>query len=260
MKKIQNEWLLALALAALVSGPGAGCSRGAPPAPTEEEPANGTLTITSEPTGAAVFKDRRERLGKTPLTLERPDGTLLGLTLVKEGHARLTFSVMVEGGKKKTEHRQLSLATGILLVDAGLIKGAVIYVDGVRSGKSPDRVTVTAGKELLVEVKKDRYHPYRERVTVKPGMTRKITAMLLPATKDRVPGGWLSVTCDPPSRILINDKAMGETPLERVPLPARSHRLLLENQGLGMTSERTVTVKENELTTIHVKLAEEADR
>ncbi len=238
----------------------AACEKKPAAQPPVVPPAPGELTITSEPAGAAVYVGRRTRLGNTPLTITRPDGALLNLTMVKDGYDNVALTVMFEGGKKKKEHRRFLVATGILLVDAGLVKGAEIFVDGVQLGKTPERVKVAAGRELLVEVKEDNFHPYRERITVKPGLTRKVMAQLVPVHLMKVPGGWLTVTCDPPSRIMINGKDMGETPLERVPLPARSHTVRLVSEDLALSSDRSVTVKASELTSLHVKLKEEADR
>ena len=160
MKPQHKILALALALAPALLA----CKK--PPPPPEPEPAAGTVTITASPTGAAVFHDRHERLGATPLTLTRPDGTLLSLTLVKDGHSNKSFTVMVEGGKQKKVHHDLALSSGTLVVDSGLVRGGEIYVDGEYSSKTPNRVEVTAGKELVVEVKEDGYHPYLERVTV----------------------------------------------------------------------------------------------
>ena len=224
------------------------------------EPAAGTVTITATPTGAAVFHDRHERLGATPLTLTRPDGTLLSLTLVKDGHSNKSFTVMVEGGKQKKVHHDLALSSGTLVVDSGLVRGGEIYVDGEYSSKTPNRVEVTAGKELVVEVKEDGYHPYLERVTVGAGMSVKINAILVPSHLKKKPLGWLTITCDPPSEVSLNGKRMGESPLDRLPLPTGTHKIMLHNQGLGLTSSRSVQVKAGESVKIHVKLEDEAQR
>ena len=59
-------------------------------------PRKGTVRIESTPSGAGVYQDRHRRLGRTPLTLERPDGTFLQLTLIKEGHDNRAVSAVVE--------------------------------------------------------------------------------------------------------------------------------------------------------------------
>ena len=248
---------VAVALAVALAGLSA-CKK--PPPPPPPEPATGTVIITTTPSGAAVFKDRRQRLGATPLTLTRPDGTLLNLTLVKDGRANHSLTVMVEGGKQKKVDHALALASGTLVVDSGLVKGGGIFVDGVYHSKTPNRVEVTAGREVLVEVKQHGYHPYKERVTVAAGRSLKVNALLLPSHLKKKPLGWLTITCDPPSEVNLNDRHMGESPLERLPLPAGAHKITLHNEALGLTSTRTVQVKESEAIRIHVKLKDEADR
>lgn len=249
---------LTVAIALAVAGLTTSACKPAPPPEPPPRPA-GTVTITTAPAGAAVYKDRRERLGITPLKLTLPDESLLNLTLVKDGHENHQISVMVESGKNKKVHQDLALASGTVLVDAGFVKGGRIFVEGEYRSKTPDKVTVPAGKELLVEVKQDDYHPYRERVTVQPGKTVRINAILVPVHHKKLPGGWLTLSCDPPAAVSINDKSMGETPLERVPLPEGDHQIKLYNVDLGLSSTRTVQIKASEATRIHVKLKDEAD-
>lgn len=246
---------VALALAAPLS---TGCNK--PPPPPPPEPATGTITITTTPPGAAVYKDRRQRLGSTPLTLTRPGGTLLSLTLVKDGHENQQITVTVDSGEANKAHQDLSTATGTIWVDSGFVKGAEVFVDGEYQAKTPDKIKVAAGAELFVEVKQPRFHPYRERISVLPGRTVKITAIMVPMHHKKVPGGWLTLTCDPPSEVALNGKPMGETPMERIPLPAGKHQLKLHNQALKLTSTRTLEIKASEATRIHVKLSDEADR
>ena len=130
---------IAVAIAVAVAGFSTTSCKPVPPPPPPPKPA-GTITITTTPAGAAVYKDRRERLGVTPLELTRPDGSLMNLTLVKDGHENRQITVMVESGKKKKVHQDLSSATGTVLVDAQLY-GPVVHLAALGS-------TVMAATEM----------------------------------------------------------------------------------------------------------------
>lgn len=250
----QVPWVMA---SILVVGLGACDGRRSRSAPdlAVRDPVPGSVTITSEPASAAVYRDRHVRLGRTPLSLTFTDGTLLQLTLIKNGYEPHSFTVMIEGGHQKRVHEVMGRAMGFLLVRTGPIRGAQILVDGTYRGRTPDKVEVSVGQEHALEVNKDGFHPYRERVAVQPGITTEVNALLLPSRLSRAPMGWLSVTSDQPASAVLNGKPLAPLPIERIPLPVRRHQLRVEPLGVGVEPKTLdIVIIEHELTRVHVNL------
>ncbi len=188
-------------------------------------PKPGKITIISQPPGAVALLNGYERLGTTPLTLERPAFTRLDIHVVKKGYFIYRIQTLVESGKNRRFKAKLKPREGILTVNAGLVSGASITVDGKFRGKTPDRVSVEAGKEHLLVVSADGFQPYRTTVKLKGGEEKDIQAFLLPLKTKAHSGGWLTVKTDIPAELFINGVSLGQENLQKIPLPVGKYHL-----------------------------------
>ena len=238
--------LLVLALA-----PG-GCKT-RPDAPDARPPSNGKLRITSDPSGAAVIEDG-ERIGRTPLTLERLAMSRPALELVKEGYRTERVRRLVEEGRTVRVHVPMRPEVGTLIVRSGIVRGATILVDGVERGDTPRKIDVSAGRPHVIEVRRFGFKPFSAKVTVSAGETRDLDAVIVPEGTRQGPSGWLTVRSDLPATVRIDDSPFGNTPLERAPLPARRYRITLSNPTLKVQKTLEVRIPRGKTREINVKL------
>ena len=251
-----NPIMITITVAALFAA-GACNQRGKQPAKKKAAPRampDGTVKVTSEPSGAAVFLRGNHRLGKTPLTLKRPDATGLRLMLVKESYQRETFFVMVEGGKNKVEHHKLSPEQGKILVRAGPFRGGQVKIDGKFVGRVPSRPDVEAGVEHLVEVVMDNFHTYTERVTVKSGMLVTVNAIMIPSTQKAPKLAWLRLETDAPAMVYLDGTLIGSTPIAKIPVPAKKHVLKVASKALRREKTVSFSLKVGETKKLKVNL------
>jgi len=238
-------------LLVLTVAPG-GCKT-RPAAPDARPLGNGKLRISSDPSGAAVIEEG-ERIGRTPLTIERRAMSRPALELVKEGYRTERVRRLVEDGRTVRVHVPMRPEVGTLIVRSGIVRGAKILVDGVERGNTPRKVDVSAGRPHVVEVRRFGFTPFRATVTVSAGETRDLDAEIVPEGKRRGPSGWLTVRSDLPATVMIDGSPFGSTPLERVPLLARRYRLTLSNPALKVQKTLKVRIPQGKTREINVKL------
>ncbi|PIE66001.1 MAG: hypothetical protein CSA24_01250 [Deltaproteobacteria bacterium] len=244
-------------LALLFVGAVAGCSGDTKPAPDRgPSPIAVKLTIRSVPSGAAVFDQGRDRLGVTPLTLDEKAGDQLHLMLVKDGFRAARRSFFVERRPKQSLVVKLRKQSGLLVIKTGLIRGADVYVDGKRRGKSPLKVPLPLGTHT-VEVRRKGTAPFNATVKLsKPKQKVVVNARLLgPGDKTR-PTGLLTVLSDQRAVVTSGKTLFGTTPLRRIAVPARRYRLKLEAFKTKMVREVTVVVKVKAHASVRVTFAE----
>lgn len=243
--------LLALALV-LVALPGCGGERSKEDKRPEPKP--GKVTVTTVPTGAAVLLDGHRRIGRTPLTLKRPAFTRLKLALVKDGYKIFRTTTTVEPGGHTRIRGTLIKEQAYLVVRSGVVRGAKIVIDGQRRGRTPNKVKVEAGKQLMIEVSDQGFKTYRAQVKLVAGETRDLDAFLVPEGKRAFPVGWLSVEADEPALVRLGSTPLGSTPLTKVPLRARRYRLQITSQDKKRKRTLRVRIKANEERKVKVEL------
>jgi hypothetical protein len=195
------------------------------PAPPHS-PKPGKVTISSTPGSAAVISEGK-RLGKTPLTLERPAFEQLQLQVIKDGFRPRHLSVIVEPGETKKVHARLRLLQGLLLLRTGILRGARLYVDGEDRGRVPCKVEVAAGRLLKIRVEQQGFKVHKEELTVKAGETREVDVYLVREGQKAVPTGWISIETNRPASAFVDKLLLGQTPIKRRRLPARRYKLTL---------------------------------
>ena len=209
----------------------------------------GSLEITSDPPGAGVLEGER-RLGATPLVVERPAGTRLQLQIVKDGFVPHRLAALVPDRARMRLHAALRRGKASVIVRAGPLRGGRILVDGKHVATLPERVDLEEGKHEI-EVTKQGFQPYRETVRVKAGETLEVDALLVPEGRRVPPTGWLFLRAegqnDRPLLVYVDGSLLGMTPLRRLRLPARSHKLEIRrgpNDRAIKTTQFTIKVGE----------------
>lgn len=196
------------------------------PTAPPHHPKPGKVTIASQPGPAAVISEGK-RLGKTPLTLERPAFTQMRLQVVKDGFRPQHLSVIVEPGETKKITALLRVLQGHLLLRTGVLRGARLYVNGEDRGRVPCKVEVDADRPLKIRVEQQGFKIHKEELTVKAGETREVDVYMVRKGQKAVPTGWISIETNRPASAFMDKLLLGQTPIKRRRLPAKRYKLML---------------------------------
>jgi hypothetical protein len=183
------------------------------------------LTVTSEPTGATVTVDGKQR-GVTPLTM---DDLAIGSHLVLFEHAAGSVQRTVKLKANESATLNVSVYSGWLTLFAPV--ELQISEDGQKlTLDDHNRVMLSSGRHELQLVNRELGYRGTQVIEVQPGeMT--VTTVVLPKTK-------VTITATPGAEVWIDGVKAGETPLADVPIDLGTRQFLFKNPTLG---ERTVT-------------------
>jgi formylglycine-generating enzyme required for sulfatase activity len=150
---------------------------GEPQALTDIElaPADGLVSLRSDPSGAIVTVDGRFR-GRTPVELELAPGRRYRLQFTKAGYESASRSLTVESGVERALAVTLEAKTGTVLVDVSPAD-AEVFVGGRRLGSGPQRVELPA-VEQRIEARLAGYADGAAVVTPQPGFEQRVTIEL----------------------------------------------------------------------------------
>jgi hypothetical protein len=114
--------------------------------------------------------------------------------------------------------------------------GAAVYINGeLFKGATPLTITKPmAGAPLAIKVVKTGYLPAQEVISLKAGEARKIT---LPLAQGE---GALKITCLPRSKIRIDGRLWGYTPLDLDQLTSGKHVIEVANEALGIAQKEEI--------------------
>jgi serine/threonine-protein kinase len=131
--------------------------------------------------------------------------------------------------------------------------GAMVTVDGKPAGAAPLTVNEVAPGEHVVEASLAGYTTVKRTVTASTEGDRLMIMLTLPQKKEptapvAVAKGKLSLSTDPWTHVSLNGKALGDTPLIEVALPAGRHRLQLSNEQAKIDLAIEVEVKAGQVT------------
>jgi hypothetical protein len=192
------------------------------PTPTPT-PAFGSIAITSEPSGAAVYLDNAVR-GITPVTLDGVPNGAHSLLLRLEGYQDYASEVNVMAGPKTiaaalsprsatptptqpssagtpsgtgtpvtgtpgTLQPQPSSSTGTLSVTTSP-PGAIVYIDGQKKGITPATIPGLSGGSHAILLILDGYEDFRTTTDISPGTSSEFITGL--AKKKQAPGFTLA--------------------------------------------------------------------
>lgn len=219
-------------------------------------PADGTLRIESEPSGAAVEVDGTLR-GLTPLTLTLAAGAhpvVVSLEAQKQD-----ISATVTAGVQSVHHLRFSGDAGTSAApgtDRGRLQvisdpaGAMVNVDGVARGVAPIFVDGLEPGEHHVTI--DANGKTQKRVvSVEAGATASLVVTNAPAGSE---SGWMVAKAPTSLQIFEGGKLIGSTDTDRIMLSAGIHNLEFVADALGFRARRNVTIVGGQTTTAAVSL------
>ncbi len=206
----------------------------------------GELVIESQPTGAAVYIDGTAT-GVTPFrNAQMPSGSY-NIRLVKDLYSEAYEEVTVSDGQKTEKFIPLTMNFGTLKV---VSPGAEIFLNDQKVGTGSYDANLQPGRYTLKATRALHLDDTRE-VFVMLGQTENIT--LTPAPRQ----GILSIISEPfetrGAEIFINGTKQKETTPAAINLLMGNYELTLKQRNFLDASQR-VTVKENETTSVTVKM------
>jgi putative ABC transport system substrate-binding protein len=184
----------------------------------------GGLEILSEPSGARIYLDGKER-EQTPFVLS---GVQLGehlVRVVKEGYEQYEERVSVTAGERKKVIVPLRRIVGALSVRTEP-SGARVYIDGKQVGTSPHEAKDLSPGAHNVRIEKEGYTSWEGIETVIAGKRVEVPIEL----KTRV--GHLEVLSEPAgAKVFLDGKEMGQTPLSLPDLRTGEHQVRVTREG-----------------------------
>jgi serine/threonine-protein kinase len=132
--------------------------------------------------------------------------------------------------------------------------GAQVTVDGKDVGAAPLTVNDVQPGEHVVEATLAGYTSVKRTVSASTEGDRLMVVLNLPQKKVEVSRGKLTLNTEPWTHVSLNGKALGDTPLIEVALPAGRHRLQLTNDQAKIDVAVEVEVKAGQLTKKSLRL------
>lgn len=124
-------------------------------------PADGTLNLSSSPTGAAVILNQ-EYQGNTPLTLRLSPNETQNLKLYKAGYQIQTNEVIINAAQ--TKDQSIKLKSDVIAVKLSVSPSdATVLVDGKARGQGSQTLNLSALPHKIV-VSKNGYVPYTSEI------------------------------------------------------------------------------------------------
>jgi len=240
-----KKWLAVAAILILVTA--AGGAAAAYKFAAKPGPASGTISISTDPVGAAVVVDGAPR-GLTPLTLTLDAGTHT-VELRGAGQPRI-IPITMSAGAQLTQYVELPkavAAVGQLQIRTDP-PGAVVTVDSTARGTSPVLVDALAPGEHEV-VLANEVATVKQTVTIEAGATAQLVVPL--KTSEGAPvSGWLSVTAPVELQLYENKKLLGDSRSDKIMVSAGKHEIEIVNDVLGYRVTRTVQVPPGKVSSI----------
>jgi hypothetical protein len=204
------------------------------------------VTITSEPPGASVTVDGDVR-GKTPVTIDLPDGTHeLG---VGTGPSAWSDTITARAGEPALIHLvQPFPSAAAEPPEEGTLEittepaGLPVSVDGQPRGVSPISVTgLDPGMHDIAVVRGA--STIRRSVSVDAGVPAAILITTATANVNAgISSGWLTVTAPVPVQIQEAGTVVGSSDTPRLLLPVGRHDLDFVSETFGYRERRTVEI------------------
>ncbi|MBN2358296.1 MAG: protein kinase [Deltaproteobacteria bacterium] len=207
----------------------------------------GTILITTQPCDVKVFLDGESVGSSANCSLSLPNikaGTH-DLAAQKEGY--IPFSEKIVVSKNTTTNRVINLEKlpdqlGTLEISS-TPAGAQIWIDGENSNQvTPSTIDVAAAVDHKIEIRRDNFAAFSQRITVDVNATERITATL----RSRFVRRTIKSASDE-ATVIVNGKNRGKTPLILDNLDAQGPPLKIVLKAPGCeTYETTLTLNEEE--------------
>ena len=140
------------------------------------EPADGTLSVETIPSGANVMLSNTFA-GQTPAELNLSANTPHQIQLSKAGYETVNQEVSVGSGALKTLSVKLKPKLGVIHLKIAPADAEVV-VDGKKMGRAKQKLRLIAVEHQL-EILKEGYQPYSTRITPRPGFPQEIAVTLI---------------------------------------------------------------------------------
>ena len=217
-------------------------------------PETGTLSITSDPAGAAVTIDGTAR-GATPFQVDLAPGA--HTVQVGTGAQARTQSVSITRGSTFSLHQGLSASTANFEPGTGGLQiateppGARVSIDGAPHGVSPVTVMNLKVGDHVVTVRGAAGTDVNRTVNVSEATVASLIVSM--SAPGGIASGWLAMSSPFPLQILERGTIIGTTDSPRILLPTGAHELELVNAELGYRSTRSVQVTAGQTAAVAVK-------
>ena len=222
------------------------------PAP-KVETATGTLVMTSNPDGVAVFVDSEPK-GMTPLTLTLSAGEHV-VELRGPGEPR-TIPVTITAGTQATQYIELpktSAKTGQLQIRSEP-SGARVTVDGIPRGTAPITVVELTPGEHAVVLESD-LASVKESVIIESGLTASLVVPMSATPNANAPvSGWIAVSAPLDVQIFEDGRPIGTNLSDRIMVSAGQHEIEVVNEAVGLRVTRTVQVTAGRVASVKLEI------
>jgi hypothetical protein len=200
----------------------------------------GAVTLVSQPPGARVFVGGQDTGKKTPATLTGlPTGEEKLVTLKLEGYQdALTPVVAPPRGESITHTVTMGIAPGYgTVLFESTPPGAEVSVDGKKVSVPPSGLVLRGGTHEVV-AKLPGHVAFHRSVSVSSGQRTLVQAKL-------EPGGELALRSSVNATLLVDGKAVGQTPINVVLLPGKRN-LVVKSQRPYLMHDFSVTIRVGE--------------
>jgi len=140
------------------------------------EEADGLLSVTTRPSGAAVSVDGRYR-GKTPVDVELAPGASYEVIVTKPGFASVSKKIRIESRQSRFVRLDLEARTGVVQI-LSTPPDAELFIDGRSVGRTGQSLTLPA-REHRIEIRKAGFAVYQAKILPKPGLPKTLDIKLL---------------------------------------------------------------------------------
>ncbi len=216
------------------------------------EVATASLDIQSEPQGAEVYVDG-EIKGKTPLVLEGLKTGEHEIHIKKEGYGDWNDKVLCQSTERQNVSAALQTIYGAIDISSQP-DGAMIYVDGKESGRTPSVLKDIAAGSRTITIAADGFEKWSRKVVVVKGEVAKFAAELTRSVGD------LRIVSEPSrAEVFLAGVSKGLTPLTLKKL--ETGPLMIElRKDCFQTAIKEVTIKPKVLVESRLQLAANCGR
>lgn len=233
----------------------------------------GRFRLHTYPSGAKVWVDGVLKVDATPATLVLPEGEYV-LRMQATGAEAIEKTIEIEAGESQQFTFNIPKPREATIAIRSDVVGADVRINGYRRGATPLAPVVTRPGPVDITLTTPNGRAKSIRTTLEIGEQRIIEAFFDPAmTKEGEdedaellesrpePQGFVTVAVKPDSLVYTDEeKPLGESPLERMPMKPGEHELVLRSLDGRYEKRVTVSVEEGQLAVFRFQLRDEDQR
>ena len=199
----------------------------------------GSLNITSNPSGADVWLDRK-KLGITPFQKSELPVGKHRLLLRLNGYADYLMNSVQVSANQLTDIPTINLSPAGSITVLSETADAEIYIDNRLAGNNKYINDKIEPGEHNISVRKSGFTPYNKTITIEPNKPQKISARLIPMA------GKIEIIVVPYGNIYVDDqlKVKDAMSLYSFEIPGGSHNLKVVNKSLDNEWIKKVEIKD----------------